>query len=346
MIAVDGKFHHHPYLAIVAASDVKQVTAKDISYGASWKARGGVGAFMMLARKWDRLENMLSEGWSYNIFQRIESEEHDRKLNGADGTALAEVRDLRRYLLLVEAEMIAQGHVMSPDVAALGSSGSETVSVRGAARPVEEFDRAAIESTPHGGGLLKKIHTAMSDALGWEDALLMKNDDGSYTLINNRREPPTPRPTPLDPSGDGSMRGPDEPAPVPAEDSNKHADRAVPAQYITRADWTKLQPAIASAYVQLAPETYGLPDFMSAKRRSTMPHGVQVLFKPVNDDWYALDREYVLEGIVGFRGRWRQDINFVTHKELPPAEQALYVRTDVNSGYQLRPELVEHWGRP
>lgn len=121
----DNKFHHHQYLGIVANADVDLVTAKDLSYGASWKKRGGVGAFMMLARKWDRLEAMLVDH-GYDVFAGIESgcEPSDRQ--GADGTVLAEVRDLRRYLLLVEAEMVARGHVMSPDVAALGAKRGDT----------------------------------------------------------------------------------------------------------------------------------------------------------------------------------------------------------------------------
>ena len=37
------------------------------SYGDSWKQRGGVGAFMMLARKWDRLEKQVTE-YNYDVF--------------------------------------------------------------------------------------------------------------------------------------------------------------------------------------------------------------------------------------------------------------------------------------
>lgn len=108
----EDKFRHHNFLADILEDDLKYVTVKDRSYGASWKKRGGVGAFMMLARKWDRLENMMQEkGVQYNIFRCIEIE---GRIQGEDGTALAEIRDLRRYLLLVEAEMMAQGHVLPP----------------------------------------------------------------------------------------------------------------------------------------------------------------------------------------------------------------------------------------
>ena len=39
----------------VAGEDVVNLDMAEQSYGDSWKQRGGVGAFMMLARKWDRL---------------------------------------------------------------------------------------------------------------------------------------------------------------------------------------------------------------------------------------------------------------------------------------------------
>lgn len=115
----DDRFHHHPYLQRVADEDVRYVLQKDASYGASWKKRGGVGAFMMLARKWDRLDNMLDgEAWKYDVFRAIQAqaevESAEGKPQGSDGTVLAEVRDLRRYLLLVEAEMMARGVVAAP----------------------------------------------------------------------------------------------------------------------------------------------------------------------------------------------------------------------------------------
>ena len=38
----------------IAQTDVDCLEKAEKSYGESWKNRGGVGAFMMLARKWDR----------------------------------------------------------------------------------------------------------------------------------------------------------------------------------------------------------------------------------------------------------------------------------------------------
>ena len=90
-------------LPYIASIDVEELNRKEATYRGSWKNRGGVGAFMMLARKWDRLETICREnGW--DIFKAV-------TLGGtseADGTALSEIRDLRRYLLLVEAEMLGR----------------------------------------------------------------------------------------------------------------------------------------------------------------------------------------------------------------------------------------------
>lgn len=120
-------YHHHPFLEAIALHDVEFLKEKDRSYGASWKKRGGVGVFMMLARKWDRLENTIKElgrfgggekdAPSYDLLKWIAAESNTLYKpghyptpgwQGRDGTVLAEVRDLRRYLLLVEAELVAR----------------------------------------------------------------------------------------------------------------------------------------------------------------------------------------------------------------------------------------------
>ena len=59
------------------------------TYGDSWKKRGGVGAFMMLARKFDRIEQQ-AESCNYDIF------EAGSKFNGEDGL-LDDIGELRRY---------------------------------------------------------------------------------------------------------------------------------------------------------------------------------------------------------------------------------------------------------
>ena len=103
------------HLDAVAKEDVAGLKKAEASYGDSWKRRGGVGAFMMLARKWDRLENHVSRRFDrsdnspsdrtvdpYDIFGHIDADTRSEGL-------IDDIRDLRRYLMLVEAEMRAQG---------------------------------------------------------------------------------------------------------------------------------------------------------------------------------------------------------------------------------------------
>ena len=78
----------------IAHEDVQKLHEAEKSYGNSWKQRGGVGAFMMLARKWDRIENQcIKDG--YDIFDTISKDPTNTGI-------LDDIRDLRRYLILVE----------------------------------------------------------------------------------------------------------------------------------------------------------------------------------------------------------------------------------------------------
>jgi hypothetical protein len=91
----------------IASHDVEGLMEAQQHYGDSWMKRGGVGAFMMLARKWDRLEQaVMARG--YDVFDTI------RKDLRAEGV-VDDIRDLRRYLMLVEAKMIQEGLVV-PEV--------------------------------------------------------------------------------------------------------------------------------------------------------------------------------------------------------------------------------------
>lgn len=67
------------------------VETKDKDYGSSWRRRGGPGAFMVMARKWDRIENLVKQdGW--DIFKSIE-----HNLGGIED----DIDDLIGYLLLI-----------------------------------------------------------------------------------------------------------------------------------------------------------------------------------------------------------------------------------------------------
>ena len=86
---------NYDLLRMIASADVTILEDKGKSYGSSWRKRGGVGAFMMLARKWDRIENQAKQS-SYDIFTACykTAEEPEGLLD--------DIADLRRYLLLVE----------------------------------------------------------------------------------------------------------------------------------------------------------------------------------------------------------------------------------------------------
>lgn len=90
----------------IADEDTKRVLQKDEEYGSSWKKRGGVGAFMMLARKWDRLETMVKKE-GYDVFRAC-------MVKGGSEPLLDTIRDLRSYLDLVEAEVRVQGMQKAP----------------------------------------------------------------------------------------------------------------------------------------------------------------------------------------------------------------------------------------
>lgn len=81
----------------IATEDYVALEAARESYGDSWKSRGGVGAFMNLSRKWDRLEAACKKE-GYDIFAVAAKDNRFESV-------LNDVRDLRRYLNLVEAEI-------------------------------------------------------------------------------------------------------------------------------------------------------------------------------------------------------------------------------------------------
>lgn len=75
----------------LASKIVSTVKEKDASYGSSWRRRGGVGAFMMLARKWDRIENIV-KGVGWDVFAALGENKGDVR---------DDIDDLIGYLLLV-----------------------------------------------------------------------------------------------------------------------------------------------------------------------------------------------------------------------------------------------------
>ena len=102
----ESELHGEDYSRIInqvhnaAIDDVEGLHLAEQDYGDSWKKRGGIGAFMMLARKWDRIENQ-AEDYTYDVFLALKEDNREEGL-------IDDIRDLRRYLLLVEAEMTLQ----------------------------------------------------------------------------------------------------------------------------------------------------------------------------------------------------------------------------------------------
>ena len=78
----------------IVEQDVDELVEAEKSYGNSWRKRGGIGAFMMLARKWDRIENQV-RCTNFDIFSAIRN---DTRPEGI----MDDIHDLRRYLILVE----------------------------------------------------------------------------------------------------------------------------------------------------------------------------------------------------------------------------------------------------
>ena len=122
-------------LLALAKQDAEKVFVKDVEYGHSWRKRDGVGAFFVIARKWDRLEERVKrdgldtflgkKSIQYDLFGHIAADNREEGI-------IDDIRDLRRYLLLVEEEMMARGSLRDILKDVLEQSDSaRTDSVRG-----------------------------------------------------------------------------------------------------------------------------------------------------------------------------------------------------------------------
>lgn len=92
------------YAGLIAISeeDTSGLERAEREYGSSWKRRGGIGAFMMLARKWDRIERAVdrsNQGGDFDFML-----EFILRMDNRTEGVIDDIRDLRRYLLLVGAE--------------------------------------------------------------------------------------------------------------------------------------------------------------------------------------------------------------------------------------------------
>jgi len=94
---------HLKFIPVIAQEDADGLLKAHESYGDSWKKRGGVGAYMVMIRKFDRMERAVEKaGW--DIFKAVEA---DPRVEGL----VDDIRDARRYLLLIESTLREQGLV-------------------------------------------------------------------------------------------------------------------------------------------------------------------------------------------------------------------------------------------
>jgi hypothetical protein len=102
-------------------TDIEGLIKKNADYGESWKKRGGVGAFMNVARKWDRIETqvMLNGGDLYAPKLWVESRVIDPFVD--------DVIDLRGYLLLCIHHQLGMGLGEIKFVSPYGHASPDTV---------------------------------------------------------------------------------------------------------------------------------------------------------------------------------------------------------------------------
>lgn len=84
-------------LNAICTHDLHYLITRDADYGSSWLRRGGIGAYLTAVRPIDRLDAQLAAGtppWD------ILANAH------ANPLVLNAIRDARRYLLLIEAELL------------------------------------------------------------------------------------------------------------------------------------------------------------------------------------------------------------------------------------------------
>jgi hypothetical protein len=90
--------NYRQHIQPLAQNDANVVIEKDKQYGASWCRRGGTGAYHVFIRKFDRLEEFVKK-FDYDIFKAIVMDSRPEGI-------IDDIRDIRGYLLLIEAYAI------------------------------------------------------------------------------------------------------------------------------------------------------------------------------------------------------------------------------------------------
>lgn len=330
---------HLPFLFDVALADVAQLVHKESTYRGSWKAAGGRSAWFMTRRNMDRLINMLARpptpeiggypandvildllsearetgqsvpisrdllDWlqkdrtSEDIFAAIADEP-----SGRDGTVLACVRDLRTYLMLIEAEMLRRQRAdhRSPGTTSLWSYLSKELNV-----PREEIKRAVLA--------------------------------GIYGGVADDEEPAAVRTAPTQEEGAIPPA-----APVPAEDSNRHAERA-PA---SDGDLLPLGPYLldveptgdlARCYTRMGPSRWQLHELVDREWDALIPDNLMGYYRQLPSSFIHPHGPMTTKGHPGwmiqreprlpnyqYRGELTTELNFKEWSDLAPLLQSLY----------------------
>lgn len=100
----DGHLRH---IETIAKEDAAGLLKAHESYGDSWKKRGGVGAYMVMIRKIDRMERQVKR-YGFDIVKAVEA---DPRVEGL----IDDIRDARRYLMLIESWLRELGLVNAGD---------------------------------------------------------------------------------------------------------------------------------------------------------------------------------------------------------------------------------------
>lgn len=365
---MDKMMDHLPHLQTVADEDVREIQRKEQTYQGSWRRGGGVNAWHMARRKYDRLAVMLAPlskeevdqmrsyaaacgeigpgdtvtlpvdayvGMQQLLKKAVDAEDifhaMDSDTSGDDGTVLAEVRDLRRYLLLFEARLMAEQSkptidirkpgFTQPDLYDLvsGDTGIPRYAIMGLLRsvyPNEDNDEASLRlagleivdetvGPPHPGYKFSQI--GIESVLTALSVIKMGNTD---RLV------------------------PRYPDPVPVGDSNKHAERD--NVVVVTHDLYDSQ-----ATMGLGDRTVPRP-LISAELYHKLSPKVRELFLLLGKNAVA-DRNKMAPEIVSAMTRYRTMISTNVWNGCPDWMREMYVID--GDHYVMRPDMRSRWSR-
>lgn len=155
----------------ILQEDIEGLWVANKQYGGSWMKRGGVGAFMMLARKWDRIEQKWTNSTSKDLLEIIKE---DTRSEGI----IDDIRDLRRYLLLVESYL---------EYGNLYMSGLELIKLR---QPVTFYSEKKEEDEVDSSTLyeiLRDYWNMLQDNCKEKDWNILKKDKTIENCVNKLR---------------------------------------------------------------------------------------------------------------------------------------------------------------